>query len=231
MMESFPLRQPGSASRSESGHDVCRVLLLTAPLAPASGGLPTVGTPEGKDDSVQAILGAMQNLLRTPDGVVLGSHRFKERATNLKNRILIDIDGFVLGLSGQYYRLFQVLLHGRLRAISEPGRTPLVSKTVLLQAAGLLGWQTQLAGLDQHMRDVNLPGALRGPLRQLRKQIEPFGLYVCPIGISSGRAGAYLLLLQEEFQFAPDAPEPCEIDDLALVTSPTLSPTGPLAPA
>ncbi len=176
---------------------------------------PQTGSIAGRATSIPAT-----TLEAIAHGIRLGDRQLRTRNASRKGHVILEVDGadgVLLDLTVQQFRLFIALIHGRLRAANVPGALPQVSLSRLLQAAGVLDERILLSALDPRTREADLPSALRGPLTQLRQRLKPQGMYVFPIGVGVGRAAAYQLLFREEFRFADDTPEPCEIDDDAVL--------------
>ena len=153
-------------------------------------------------------------------GIRFGNRRFRMRTTTQRKTVLLEIkadtqESVLEPLTQQQLRLFVALLHGRRRAALLPGASACVSRTRLLHAAGGLDEKKIVTDrdIDARTREVDLPNYLRGPLRQLRHRLQPYGVYVYQLGGTAGRAAGYQLVFQEELRFVDDRSDPWEIDD------------------
>ena len=208
----------GAASRMDM-----KRLFLSQVLQNRGRGLANAENVENTENTMAVLtVSTTEEALR--HGIRFGNRLLRVRATSRTKNILLEVkvdaqESVFEQLTPQQLRLFVTLLHGRMRAALLPGASAWVSCSRLLQAAGGLDEKKFLTDddLDPQTRGVNFPNYLRGPLRQLRQRLQRYGVYVYPLGAAAGRAAGYQLLVQEEFRFATDTPDPWEIDDDALL--------------
>jgi len=155
-------------------------------------------------------------------GVRFGERRLRLCDVARNDGVVLEVygpdqlpNGVLIPLSPQHVRLLVLFVRARMRAALAPGAPAWVSLSRLLHAAGELDEKKLLTGDEfaAETRKVDFPNYLRSPLRQLRHALRPYGLYVSPLGVDGGRAGGYQLMFLEEFRFAPESPDPWEVDD------------------